>query len=198
MNEVLFYEFTKQMIKNQSRPKRFSFRDRFQHTKRVIEWARKIHKVEGGDFEVIHIAALFHDIGWDNDRDHGVVSREMAEAFLRDISYDTAKIEKILEAIEYHTHREIDKPLHLESYIVMDADILDEVGAVSILWDAMAAGMEEASSYEATYDRILLYTEKLKGKRHQLKTKAGRELFESRLTFIDQFLTELKYELHMC
>ncbi|MBU1291522.1 MAG: HD domain-containing protein [bacterium] len=188
-------EYTREKIRSNSRKSSHTFRDRFIHTLRVLKWAERINEIEGGDQEVVRIASIFHDVGWDDEIHHAIVSKSIANDYLLKIDIEEEKKEKILEAIENHSFRENDKPLSLESYIVMDADYLDEVGAISILWDAMAEANKVNTSYKSAYRRIKKYAKSLIEQKNRLKTKTGRKFYEERLGVINTFLNELKFEL---
>ena len=194
-DELLNY--TKELMTTNSRKIYYSFRDRYNHTLRVLKWAERLQEIEGGDLEVIRIAAILHDVGWSDEIPHGTVSKQIADEYLSSIKYDSDKKEKILEAIENHSNRENANGLCLESYIIMDADILDEVGAISILWDAMATMYQENPSYKMAYERIKKFTAEIKRKKDRLKTSAGKKFYEERIKFIDQFLNELEFELNL-
>ena len=58
------------------------FRNRFDHTKRVLKWAKRIHEIEGGDIEIITLAVIFHDTGWSEKVDHAQIGAEQAEKYL--------------------------------------------------------------------------------------------------------------------
>ena len=193
-NEKLL-NFIKDELSNNGRNNRYHFRDRYKHTLRVLKWAKRLHKIEGGNLEIIRIAILFHDIGWDENLGHNIVSKNIAKNYLEKTNYDPVNIEKILEAIEYHCLRESDKQLNIESYIVMDADILDEVGAVSIIWDAMATMCEDAPSYLKAYERIKKYSSKIKQNKKLLRTETGKKYYNNRVKFIYEFIEELEFEL---
>jgi uncharacterized protein len=190
-------KFAEQEIMKQKRSDKlgFTFRNRFIHTKRVVRWAQRIHEVEGGDWEVIHIACLLHDIGWEEKRNHAIVSKELADQYMSALNYNCDKKRKVLEAIGNHNMRENNDGLNIESYIVMDADILDEVGALSILWDAMAEGSKPTATYKSAYERIVSYSERTEERKNRLRTKTGRCFYEERVKFIKKYIEELEYEL---
>ncbi|MFW6271321.1 MAG: HD domain-containing protein [Bacillota bacterium] len=175
----------------------FPFRSRYNHTLRVMKWAERLQKLEGGDIEIIKLACLFHDVGWDEKIEHNILSRDIADKYLSDIKYDSLKKEKVLEAIEYHCLRDEKRPLSIESLVVMDADILDEVGAVTIIWDAMASTYEDQPSYVKAYERIKKYFSGIKEKQSKLKTTTGKKLYIERVKIIDAFIRELEYELFL-
>lgn len=92
MNYDDMLEYARQEINNSGRVERFPFRDRYSHTLRVIKWAERIHKYEGGDLEVIKIACIFHDVGWDKDINHSLISKKAAEKYLLDHDYNSEKL----------------------------------------------------------------------------------------------------------
>lgn len=188
-------EFARRQIKFSTRTEWYPFRDRFSHTLRVLNWAERIHKEESGDWEIIKIAGIFHDVGWHETIGHNMVSESIAKEYLTENNYNPDKLELVLEAIRNHNQREADSQVSLESLIIMDADILDEVGAISIIWDSMASSMNNAESYEEVYERIKHYYEKLCNNARLLKTKTGMKFYEKRLKFIAGFIEELEFEL---
>lgn len=190
------FKYAKQEIESSSRIERFSFRDRYTHSLRVLKWAKRIHLEEGGDWEVIKIACIFHDVGWDSDINHSIISKSIAEKYLLKQNYDKNKLVLILEAIENHNYRNDENQVGIESKIVMDADLLDEVGATSIVWDSMATQIEGNKDYYDVLERIRYYYGRLERNLLLLKTETGKRLYKERLEFITQFIDELDYELN--
>src|SRR5574341_119148 len=81
------------LISSQSR-KSQPFRNRFEHTMRVLTWAHRLHEVEGGDFDIITFAILFHDTGWSDTVDHALIGAELAEKFLLGKSIDPTLVNR--------------------------------------------------------------------------------------------------------
>ena len=159
MNYAKVIDFVKTQTAVNGRPPNYPFRSRFEHTMRVYRWAIKLQSKLGGDLDIIVLAALLHDVGWDDERPHGEVGAEIAVNYLDSLGVDPQKIAKIGEIIMIHEEKDTDADLSLECRIVMDADLLDEVGAISVLWDSMATAIEDEASYKRAYYRIcLLYT----------------------------------------
>ena len=77
----------------------------------------------------------------------------------------------------------------------MDADLLDEVGAMSVLWDAMATACEDEASYKKAYYRIKNYYRINQPKIRRCKTAAGRLEYTKRMKCIEEYLNELEREL---
>lgn len=116
---------------------------------------------------------------------------------MSELDFDSDKKVKILEAIENHNLRDSSDGLNLESHIVMDADILDEVGALSILWDAMAEALKSEATYMSAYERIIDYSGHIDKSISKLRTEAGRRFYEERVEFIKKYIEELKFELNI-
>ncbi|HBZ02666.1 MAG TPA: HD domain-containing protein, partial [Lachnospiraceae bacterium] len=134
-------------------------------------------------------------IGWEKDRPHNEVSAEVAVEYLDSIGVDPGMIVKVGEIIMVHDDKETDKDLSLECRIVMDADLLDEVGAVGIMSDCMASGQEDETSYKKAYYRIKEYLRNTKPKIGWCKTDTGRNEFMKRIQLIEGYIYQLEREL---
>lgn len=195
MNYAEVIEYVKEMTFDNGRPPNYPFRSRFEHTLRVYRWAIKLQSKLGGDLDIIVLAALLHDIGWDDNRSHGEVGAEMAVDYLDSIGVDPETIRRVGEIIMIHEDKDSDADLSLECKIVMDADLLDEVGAVGILWDAMATAIEPGASYKKAYYRVKNYYRVNKPKIRRCKTDAARAEYSKRMQLIENYLFQLEKEL---
>lgn len=172
------------------------FRNRFDHTMRVLKWAQRIHKVEGGDLEIITLAVLFHDTGWSETVDHALVGAELAEKFLSEKDVDPALVARITSAVRTHNKRlETHASLPIENLTVMDADLLDELGVTTLVWDAMATAIGENPGYVRALEKDLEYYERAQGKTNQLKTETGLKFYNERMAIWERCLGHLQYEL---
>jgi uncharacterized protein len=178
---------------------RFPFRRLADHCYRTYRWAQRIQKGEGGDREIAEVAALFHDIGKcvDPTTDgHARTGAAVCEQYLISRGFDGDKRARIVHIVRNHVHSARDVVLSLEAQIVRDADLLDEVGALTVLWDAMAAGAEEPQSYILTYHRIRAAYDRLKDRAPGcLETATGKRFYGKRIELLGGFLSELEYEL---
>jgi len=178
---------------------RYPFRRRFEHCLRCSIWARRIAFAEGADTEISEISALFHDIGKSVDnatKDHGQVGAQICGEYLSSIGYDKSRRARIVQIVQSHSKHGYYGDASLEARVVSDADLLDETGAITVLWDAMACANEDAPSYEKASDRIKKAYIKLKVRLpDRLHTPTARRILEERLSFLDTFLKNLEYEL---
>lgn len=195
MNYADVIQFVKEQIVDNGRPPNYPFRDRFEHTMRVYRWAIKLQSKVGGDLDIIALAALFHDVGWEEGRDHGEVGAEIAVEYLDSIGLDPEKIGRIGEIVRIHEDKDTDAELSLECSVVMDADLLDEVGALSVIWDSMATACEEEPNYKKAYYRIKNYYKGNQPKIRRCKTEFARQEFGKRMKTIEDFLFQLEKEL---
>ena len=191
-SEVL--EFVWMQIAQNGRPSA-PYRDRFQHTLRVVKWAERLHEFEGGDIEVIRLAALFHDVGWDPERPHEEVGAELTRDYLATKGFSPEKARAIVEAVAHHNHRDDPGPFSVETLIIQDADFLDEVGVLTLVWDSLAAAFKPNPSYAAVYERAQRSLAELKELRRLLRTPTGRRFYDKRLKILEKCLTELEFEL---
>lgn len=195
MNYAGVIEFVREKIADNGRPPNYPFRDRFEHTMRVYRWAIKLQAQIGGDLEIIALAALLHDVGWEEGREHGEVGAEIAVEYLDSIGLEPEKISRIGEIIRIHDDKDTEAELSLECKVVMDADLLDEVGAISVLWDSMATACEEEANYRKAYNRIKSFYTGNRPKIRRCKTEVARLEFGRRLKLLEDFLTQLEREL---
>lgn len=180
--------------------KQYPFRSRFEHSMRVLEWAKRINRIEMGDEETVEIAAIFHDIGKNVSlklgKPHGEISGELCAQYLKSINFNEEKTERIVQAVSLHSLKNLPtEGLNLEDRILMDADLLDETGAICVLWDCLYLGSEDNSSYDKAYYRILDNYHKIKDQIKYIKTNEGMRLFLERIYFLEQFLDNLRFEL---
>ena len=188
-------EFVKKETSENDKPDSYPFKSRYEHTMRVYRWAIRLQAKLGGDLDVIVLAALLHDIGWADDRPSSEVSAEIAVEYLDSIGVSPEMIVKVGEIIMVHADKNTEKDLSLECRIVMDADLLDEVGAVGILCNCMSIAAENESSYKRAYYKIKEFYRTYKPKLSQCKTETGRTEFGKRLQFIENYIYQLEREL---
>jgi dTMP kinase len=113
------------------------------HIDRVLDFARQLQAIHGGDLDVITMAVILHDLGRSNPRLHGQESidksLEHARRILDRIGLLPDKRQQVLQAISEHDQPDV-SPTTLEGRILKDADFLAGFGAWGILRIAMWAG----------------------------------------------------------
>ncbi len=195
MNYAEVIEFVRKQIADNTGPTSYPFRDRFEHTMRVYRWAIRLQSQLGGDMEIIALAALLHSIRWEEGKDLGEVSAEVAANYLDGIGVEPEKISRIGEIIRIHSKRDVEMDLSVECKIVMDADLLDEIGAVSVLWNSMGTALDDDADYRKVYNRVKSFYKESRPKIRLCKTEAGRMEYNRRMRLLEDFLTQLEKEI---
>lgn len=174
------------------------FRSRFHHTIRVLHWCfRLIEEEEGIDKEAVCTAAIFHDIGY-SDKDNETHAERSYNAFKEYANMQNMSpefVEKVAEMVRNHSRKGLlkDPNTSKEQIILLEADALDEEGAMGIVWDCMTLGNAHVNSYGNAYYHIMENTNKPEP--NPLVTSKGRQYWEEKKKIASEFAQELKEDL---
>ena len=185
------------------------------HVRRVWETAKKIQAVEGGDLELVELAALLHDLGdykqLEFDEQKGIlVLRGMMDVL--EIPADFQK--KIITIVEDSMFVGDDtiSPATLEGKIIQDADWMENLGAIGIARTFATGGRLkriihdpdrrprkrlprvvylhkkiEGTSINFFYEKILKLSEMMNT---ETAKKMAKEKVQFTKIYLDQFLRE--------
>jgi len=176
------------------------FRRRSEHIRRVRMWAERLAEgLPAVDRAALIAAAIFHDVGHavtEDRRQHAVDSARICEAYLRENGYPDEFGRKVVLLVENHSRKQLLSAIEtpLELILLMEADWLDETGALSIVWDCMMEGGEAEQSFEKTYRHILEYSNEITT-RNPMVTPRARELWECKQKLVRDFIQHLAYDL---
>ena len=179
----------------------FTFRKRSDHIWRVFIWVGRLIEdcTENIDRDALLIAALFHDIGYSISlNDHPNQSAFLFREFAINKKYDYPQVEFIEYLIRNHSNKELlfESNTPSELIYLLEADMLDETGALGIIWDAMMTGGRLAQNYMETYELLLSHScDKSILTVNPMRTVKAREIWESKQYLISEFLKHLKYDL---
>ena len=189
-------QFAKSSIQEYKRPN-YPFRSRFRHTLRVLMWVERLQKELGGDLDILTYSAILHDCAWNGKENHAVVSYRVAKDFLDDFEMEEEFKRKVLEGILHHNQNDTLGLCH-ESYILMDADELDEVGAICIFWDTLAENHEnDTMSYKSALLRIKKYIPSLYNNIPKFHFGFALDIYKRKLKFMEEFVKEAEEELEI-
>jgi len=165
------------------------------HVLRVWRWCEILANNEDVDMEVLHAAALLHDVSCPikGRKHHYEESAEMAEEFLTKIGYPVEKINKVFHAIRAHSRFGGPDPITREAEILYDADVLDFIGAIGLV-RGVTRGFEGDFIGDVCEAPALFYNMKKKAGKTFYTAKA-KEIAEGRFKIIDDFIERLKDEL---
>lgn len=119
-----------------------NFRNRFWHTRRVLEWAKKIVvDYPDCDSKALYTAAVFHDIGYARGKqNHAIIGAEIFEEYAQSAGFDNEFTAFVAYLIRFHSSKDLlnDPKSPIELVLLQEADLLDEEGAMGIVFDVLA------------------------------------------------------------
>lgn len=180
------------------------------HTMRVHNLAVAICREEGGDMDIVRLAALLHDA---DDRklfgDNGYVN---ARRFMDSEGIQVDVQEKVLSIVSQISFKGTDSvvPDTLEGRIVQDADRMDAIGAIGIArafayggsrgramhipGDEPKAGMDAEAYSSNTGTSVNHFYEKLLLLKDMMNTPSARRMADARheymVAYLDEFMAE--------
>ena len=181
---------------------------RWQHTLNVLANAEKILVGEGASEEqasVVRAAALLHDVSmFTCDHSiHGRVSAEIAEEYLSEHGYPYSFIQKVSKAVAEHgtdlgaiPPDEQGELFSWEGKVLLEADILDKLGASAVTNALLYFGEQGCLSHEVRHNLADGKAfERADFFRDYIWTTTGRKLAEERFSFFLEFLARLREEV---
>jgi uncharacterized protein len=184
------------------------------HIERVEKMAVYIHSFEGGDLEVIQLAALLHDIS--DHKLNGGILNDGARASKVILTKHGAseeisrKVCDIIDRVSFKGAKVDDVMPSLEGKIVQDADRLDAIGAIGIARAFSYGGSRNRPMYvpnqaPVTYNDFESYVkseghtinhfyEKLLLLKDRLHTLTAKKIGNERHVFMQTFLKEFYKE----
>src|SRR6056297_2221995 len=105
---------------------------RFNHIRNVVDLAAEIAREEGANVDVTRVAALFHDIAkLEVDQDlHAEEGARIAREYLETHGdYPESFVDQVCQSVIDHSYQDDLDDLSLETQCLIEADILDKVGA---------------------------------------------------------------------
>lgn len=171
------------------------FRNKLDHTLRVLAWVRRIAMEEGGDLELLTTCAIFHDVGYTVDPpNHPAVSARMCDEYLAARGFDEEYRAAARRIISGHGDKSRLVPeTPLDELILIEADNLEEKGALDILWDVLEEGRSESPSYENAWRRINAHAQKRQ--KNIMVTETARRFWRERSELMQRFADELALEM---
>jgi len=125
---------------------------RFNHILNVVELAAHIAEREGADVDVVRVAGLFHDVSkLEVDQDvHAEAGAHVAREYLESHGdFPASFVDQVCEVIEGHSYQGAVTDLSLEAQSLIEADLLDKVGANGIALMLLRMGYESRTHMAA-------------------------------------------------
>jgi len=125
---------------------------RYNHIRNVVELAAEIAEKEGANVDVTRVAALFHDIAkLEADQDvHAEAGARVAGEYLRSrTDYPESFVSQVCDAVAEHSYEGDLANVPLETRCLMEADLLDKVGANGTTLMILRMGYESRTHMDA-------------------------------------------------
>lgn len=170
----------------------------YQHTLRTMKYADKILKKEKADREVVLAALLLHDIGKTiTEQRHDIVSYALAKEILTKLEVEENKRNKIINCILFHSSKSLYcLDLTMEQKVVMDADILDEIGVLTVTKYCVAKMNRNVDIMSILKGLEYKYNE-IEKEQTNVKTKYGLELYIKKKKNLKNIIDDFRSELEM-
>lgn len=175
------------------------FRSRAEHIARVAMWLERL--MVQGDVETpeaLRLAVAFHDVGYARGvEDHAAHSADILREYAACQGLDAALVEQAAFLVAEHSNKARwlgapDAPRDL--VLLMEADLLDEEGAMGLARDCLMAGENGAGGYEDAYDRMRRY-EPPRLARYPMVTPLARQFWAEKQQIIRTFLQAFAFDL---
>lgn len=175
--------------------------DRYEHTVRVYKWMIRITnqlRDDILDLESLKIATIFHDVGYGEggDEDHAAVSSAICRDYLERRQYPPEQIDFICYLIEEHSNKKLlhEKNTRIELIVLMEADMLDDTGAMGIILDSWIASKEDHPTFDSVCRHFEKYTYRHM-KQMEFVTAPGKKFWHEKRTLVYEFLRQYKRDL---
>lgn len=197
--------------------------DRFYHIKRVTAWSNRIcdelcgnNKVSDADAigivdelcdntidrDCLHLASILHDVGYNAyhiSENHSVAGVVLAEQFLTAEGVEEEKKEKILNLIRLHSRKDLmfeaDTPLEL--VILMEADLMDDMGASGLVMDAWINTRmnQDETSFDTIFEHMQKYTQ-AQQQAEPMRTEPAKRFWREKQELVEEFMRQFARDLN--
>lgn len=178
----------------------FPFRQRSLHMERSACWALRLaREYPDIDLQRLMSAVILHDIGYSLDTDgitHAYTAVPVIRAYLLSQGMNAGIVDSICDMVYKHSDKTyLDQPDNdLYFQLLLEADHLDETGAMSIVWDVLASMNAPEPSLSDTAAHIARYTLKMLHE-FPMRTPAGIRFWREKQHLVTDFYQLLIMDL---
>ena len=180
---------------------------RFEHTKRVLGWAKRLYdgsdKKETLRYEDVMIATIFHDVGRavakSTNLPHAKAGVPITRDYLLSHGFDPERTEYICFLVGSHSDKHLmdDEKLDPNLLFLMEADLLDDMGALGIVMDCMITQIRNPlARFTDCLDHIMRYTHRMQ-QNNPMVSNAGRQLWEEKTRIVNEFTAALQADVEL-
>jgi len=170
---------------------------RFNHIRNVVDLSAEIAKQEGANVDITRVAALFHDIAkLEVDQDiHAEEGARIAREYLvTHGDYPQSFVDQVCQAIRDHSYQGEITDMPLETQCLIEADILDKVGANGAALMLLRIGYESRTHMDTAemVGRVLERGQEAKGR---VESQTAQDIAHRRLKRVKWFKEWLELEV---
>ncbi|MFC7072894.1 HD domain-containing protein [Halovenus rubra] len=156
---------------------------RFNHIRNVVELSGEIARAEGANQDITQVAALFHDIAKlevDQDIHAEEGARIAREYLLTQADYPQSFVDEVCRSVEDHSYQGDLTDLRLETQCLIEADILDKIGANGAALLLLRTGYESRSHLDAA-EMVGRVLERGEEARTRMRSQTSKDMIDKRL-----------------
>lgn len=197
---MLKYVYNILSSNNALKPKKeeSAFRNRYLHSKRVYYWAmRLLPDFLDIDKEVVLTAAIFHDVGYAyGKKNHAINSSKIFIEYAKNNNLDEEFIDRVSNVIINHSDKTLlNNPLSSKELIILlEADLLDEEGAMGIAWDLMALGYNKPTDYIEGITALWIHSGHILYQDYMV-TPLAKKYWNEKKKLVSEFINAYKNDL---
>lgn len=201
--QAFVFEYLAASVENESEGGRMrwypwhSAEYRHNHILNVVDIATQIADNEGANVDVVRVAALFHDIAkLDADQDtHATRGAEITRQYLENQGdFPTSFVDEVCASIERHNYDADIADLPLETQALIEADLLDKIGANGITLMLLRMGYEARTHLDAAEMIERVHQRGLEAA-ERIRTDTGESLAFQRIQRVRWFSEWLQEEV---
>jgi uncharacterized protein len=170
---------------------------RFNHIRNVVELAAEIAREEGANTDITRVAAVFHDIAkLEVDQDiHADEGARIAREYLEiQTDYPASFVDQVCSAVEDHSYQGDIDDLPLETRCLIEADILDKVGANGAALMLLRMGYESRTHMDSA-EMVGRVLERGKEAKKRVRSQTATDMAHRRLKRVRWFKEWLEDEI---
>ncbi|MFB6092467.1 MAG: HD domain-containing protein [Haloquadratum sp.] len=170
---------------------------RYNHILNVVDLASDIAAEEGADVDVVRVAALFHDISkLEADQEvHAEEGARVAREYLTTHGdFPQSFVEQVCQVVADHSYQGPLDDVSLETQSLIEADILDKVGANGTALMLLRMGYEARTHMDAA-EMVERVIERGRDARDRINSDAAESIAHKRLTRVRWFREWLESEV---
>jgi uncharacterized protein len=170
---------------------------RYNHIVNVVGLAERIARREGADVDVVKVAALFHDIAkLDADQEvHAEEGARIAREYLESRGeFPQSFVDRVYQSVADHSHQGELEALPIETRCLIEADLLDKIGANGVALMLLRMGYE-ARTHMGAADMVERVLERGKDAAERVESDAAESIAHERLKRAKWFREWLEEEV---